>query len=41
MQMMFKKKYMQEFKDQVVALSDLGKSPAEMAQNIKISKDLV
>ncbi len=41
MQVKSKKKYAQEFKDQVVALLDLGKSPGEVAQDMEISKDLV
>jgi len=36
-----KKKYTQEFKDQVVALVELGKPPAEVAQEMEISRDLV
>ena len=35
-----RKKYTQEFKDQVVALVDLGKPPAEVAQEMEIGKDL-
>lgn len=36
-----KKKYTQEFKNQVLALVQLGKPPAEVAQEMEISRDLV
>lgn len=36
-----KKKYTPEFKAQVVALLEAGKSPAEVAQDMEISKDLI
>jgi len=36
-----RKKYTQEFKDQVVALVDLGKPPSEVAQEMEIGKDLI
>lgn len=36
-----RKKYTQEFKDQVVALVELGKSPTEVAEDMEISKDLI
>jgi len=36
-----RKKYTQEFKDQVMALLELGKSPAEVAEDMEISKDLI
>ena len=41
MQMKTRKKYSQQFKDQVVALMNLGKSADEVAQDMEISKDLV
>jgi transposase len=41
MQVKSKKKYTQEFKDQIVALLELGKSVAEVAQDMEVSKDLV
>ena len=36
-----RKKYTQKFKDQVVALLELGKPAAEVAQEMEISRDLV
>lgn len=36
-----KKKYTQEFKDQVLALVELGRPPAEVAQEMEISGDRV
>lgn len=36
-----RKKYTQNFKDQVVALLELGKPAAEVAQEMEISRDLV
>lgn len=36
-----KKKYTKEFKDQVVALVELGKPPAEVAEEMEVSRDLV
>lgn len=36
-----KKKYTQEFKDQILALLDLGKPPSEVAREMEISRDLV
>jgi len=36
-----RKKYTQEFKDKIVALMELGKSAAEVVQDMEISKDLV
>ena len=36
-----RKKYSQQFKDQVVALIELGKPVDEVARDMEISKDLV
>lgn len=36
-----KKKYTKEFKDQVVALVELSKPPAEVAEEMEVSRDLV
>jgi transposase len=36
-----KKKYSQQFKEQVIDLVELGKSPAEVAEEMEISRDLV
>jgi len=41
MPMKSRKKYTQEFKDRVVELVKLGKPPAEVAEDMEISKDLV
>lgn len=36
-----RKKYTQEFKDQILALLNLGKPPSEVAQEMEIGVDLV
>jgi hypothetical protein len=39
MKVKFKKKYMQEFKGQVIALVEPGKPAAEVPEEIEISRD--